>query len=321
MTLLPIAVFFIATALCYGLALPLVRGRKSRENEIFSDGRFRPLVFGPLTRALAGLIPCNAVAKANLKKDLQRAGFYHRHAFEEFASIRNVTSVGWLLLLGTLIVVSTDLDPSTELKLAAVGVFGAILFYGVPALILRSKAKARLQRIQDSLPDALDMLTMCMTGGLPLQRALSRVSGELDATHRDLASELRIVGRHIEAGSLDGALTKFADRVDTPDVQSLTAMVRQTDSQGSSVALAFEQFGDGLRRGMRHRAEERGNKTAIKMLMPLVFCLAPPVYMLLLTPAVMELSNFVVRENEEGGILTPSALGNEESLTDRFNMP
>ena len=323
MELLPMAVFLVVTTLCYAVALPLIRGGKKRNADIFSGGRFRPLLFGPLTHALAGLVPCSALTKATLAKDLRRAGYYHRHAFEEFASLRNASSVGWLLLLGTLIVAAPDMDRSTELKLAAVGIFGAILFYAAPALILRAKGRARLQQIQYSLPDALDMITMCMTGGLPLQRALGRVSTELGATHRELARELRILGRHMETGSLETALTQFADRVDTPDVQALTAMVRQTDTHGSSVAMAFEQFGDGLRRGMRHRAEERGNKTAIKMLLPLVFCLAPPVYMLLLTPAVMELSNFVVQENRPGGVLSPTeTLATEDSMAERFsNLP
>jgi len=317
--MLPLAAFAIITAVFFLLALPLVRGRRKRQGEVFSAGRFRPLWFGPLTQALAGVIPCSASSRAIIDRDLRRAGYYHRYAFAEFAALRNAAALGWMTVIGTLIVVIEKTDGDTDLMLLAVGFFGALLFYGMPALILRAKANGRLQRIQYGLPDALDMITMCMTGGLPLQHALTRVSTEIDATHGDLARELKIVGRHIETGSLDTALDRFAQRIDTPDVQALAAMVRQTDMHGGGVANAFEQFGDGLRQSIRQRAEERGNKTSIKLLLPLVFCLAPPVYMLLLTPAVMELRNFVLRENRPGGILTPASLTAEANTSDRFS--
>ena len=242
-----------------------------------------------------------------MQRDLKRGGYYHRHAFEEFAALRNAAAIGWLLLVG-LLIVAADVERSMALKLLAVGIFGSVLWYGIPALVLRSKANARVQRIGFGLPDALDMLTMCMAGGLPLQRALGYVGTEMRDTHTDLARELRIVWRQMETGTLDGALAQFAQRINAPDVQTLATMVRQTDLHGGSVSAAFEQFGDGLRLSMRQRAEERGNKTSIKLLLPLVFCLAPPVYLLLLTPAAIELSGFVTRENQPGGILTPATL-------------
>jgi tight adherence protein C len=152
------------------------------------------------------------------------------------------------------------------------------------------------------------MITMCMTGGLPLQHSLARVGTELEATHPDLACELRITGRQMDVGSLGQALRQFADRIDTPDVQSLAAMVNQTERQGTSVAAAFHEFADGVRRARRQRAEEHASKTTVKMLLPIVFCLAPPIYMLLLTPAVIELRAFVLQENRPGGVLSQSTL-------------
>jgi len=134
------------------------------------------------------------------------------------------------------------------------------------------------------------------------------------STHPDLAVELGIVGHHMQMGPLDGAIRQFAKRNDTPDVQSLAAMIRQTETQGGSVATAFEEFADNVRLARRQRAEEKGNKMAIKMLFPLVFCLAPPVYLMLLTPAVIELSEFVNRENGVGGALSASPESVAEAL-------
>ena len=311
-----IAAFLGITALCYGVGWGLIRGRRNHDAEVFSGGRRRPLIFGPLTTAMAGVIPCSAAGKAAITRELRRAGCYHRFAWEEFASLRNALIVGWVLLIGTLIVVGTEPGDQMTGRLLIVGVVGVVLLYGLPRLILHSRAGARVQRIQYSLPDALDMITMCMTGGLPLHGALCRVSSELGTTHSDLACELRILGRQMEAGSLDGALRQFADRIDTPDAQALAVLVSQTERQGGSVSAAFHEFADEVRRARRQRAEEQGNKTTVKMLLPLVFCLAPPIYMLLLSPAIIELRSFVVQENRAGGVLSPAALTAEDGAAD-----
>jgi tight adherence protein C len=303
---LAISAFLIVSALVYGLGLLLVCGSRNREAEVLAGGRLRPLVFGPSTKALAGLIPLAARTKAAITKELRQAGYYHRWAFEEFASLRNALVAGWVIFLGTLLVLFTQPGDAASLKLAAAGLTGAVLLYGLPRLVLSSRAKARAERIQYALPDALDMITMCVAGGVPLEQAFHRVGSELGETHPDLACELRILARQTQAGSLDHALKQFASRLDTPDAHSLAALVGQTDRQGNSVARAFQEFADHVRRERRQRAEEAGNKTTVKMLFPLVFCLAPPIYMLLLAPAVIELRSFVLRENRPGGLLNPS---------------
>jgi tight adherence protein C len=151
------------------------------------------------------------------------------------------------------------------------------------------------------------MATMCMSGGVPLQSALMRVSDEMQSIHPDLAFELRVMGRQMEAASLDMAVGQFAARIDAPEVQSLAAILGQTERQGSGVAAAFELFADNVRLNRRQRSEEAGNKTAIKLLFPLVFCLAPPVFLMLLAPAAVELTDFVKRERQPGGAISASA--------------
>ncbi len=312
--LLPLVVFLAVAAFVFAVSWLFVRSGKADRNQVFSGGRRRPLIFGSLTGALAGVIPCTATSREEMTKDLRRAGFYQRFAFEEFAALRNSLIVGWVFLIGSIAVVASGPgsdDPTPAILI--VGAVGSILFFSLPRMILRSKASARLQEIQFGLPDAIDMITMCMSGGLALEHAVTRVSDELVQTHPALACELRIIGRQTAAGSLDGAMRQFADRIDIPDAQSLAAMACQTAQQGNNVANAFEDFSDGVRRGRRQRAEERGNKASIKLLFPLVFCLAPPVYMLLLVPAAMELKSFVLRENGPGGVLSAANEGSTEN--------
>jgi tight adherence protein C len=324
--LLPIAAFVIVTAVLYGVGRLLMRGGRKAAG-VFNGERRRPLMFGPLTAALAGILPWSENRKAKVKKELRQAGYYHRMAFEEFAALRNAMVVGWVLFVAAAMVVLADQPESFKLKVLAGGIAGALLLFGMPRLVLHSQADGRVRRIEYGLPDALDMVGMCMAGGLPLEHAVTRVGNELENTHGDLASEFRILGRQTETNCLDYALDQFADRVGTAEVQSLAALVSQTGKLGGSVAGAFQGFADEVRRTRRQRAEEHGNKTSVKMLFPIVFFLAPPIYMLLLTPAVMELRDFIGRENGPGGILVPAAAvatqydrtkkGTRSPLTDR----
>jgi len=312
--LLPIATFVIVAGLLFLLGLLFIRTGRNGEGEILAGGRARRLTFGPLTVPLAGVLPVSAGSKGNISRDLRRAGFYHRLAYEEFMALRNALVVGWVLLVGTAIVAAPEPAPKWMPAAIACAAVLAVLLFAMPVLLLHAQAKARLQRIQYGLPDALDMITMCMEGGLPLPQVLQRVGHDLATTHADLACELKIIGRQMEAGSLDGALRQFAARIDIPDVQSLAALVGQTEQQGGSVAGALAEFADGVRRAQRQRAEEHGNKTSVKLLFPLVLCLAPPVYILLLTPAIIEMREFVLKENRPGGILTPQSLVAESDV-------
>jgi tight adherence protein C len=292
---------------CCAVMIRLIRAGRNRDDDGGTRGMRRPLLFGSLTAALAGILPCSAPTRAKLTRFLHHAGHYHRHALAEFLALRNTLVVGWVLLAATALVVITDPGDGQALPIGLGGLIVAILLYTLPRLFLEVIGNNRVRRIEESLPDALDMATMCMSGGVPLQSALVRVSDEMQSIHPDLAFELRVVGRQMEAGSLDMAVRQFAARIDAPEVQSLAAILGQTERQGSGVASAFELFADNVRQNRRQRSEEAGNKTAVKLLFPLVFCLAPPVFLMLLAPAAVELTDFVRRERQPGGALSASA--------------
>ncbi|MCO6456394.1 MAG: type II secretion system F family protein [Pirellulaceae bacterium] len=269
----------------------------------------RPLMFGPLTRVLAAILPLQFERREALEQDLRRAGYYHRYAREEYLAMRNVMVVCWTLLVAAAFVVIDEPGSDWGIRIIIGGVFIGILLLSGPRLLLQAQASSRLKRIQYSLPDALDMLTMTMAGGLPLPRAMEHVSREIGSTYPDLSCELGIIRRQTEAGSLDQALREFSKRIDIPDVQSLTALVSQTERLGSNVATAFRDYSDSVRRTQRQRAEERGNRTSVAMILPIVLCLAPPIYILLLGPALMQLRGFVAQEDRAGGVLRPDISG------------
>lgn len=265
----------------------------------------RSLAFGPLTHLLAGILPIHFESEDSLKRELRRAGYYHRYARDEFVAIRNVLVIGWVLLVATTLVVTVNPDQDYFLPIMVVGTVITMLLFAVPRLILQSQAADRLKRVQHSLPDCLDMLNMTMASGMPLQQSLSHVRSEIGKTHPALACELTIVERHMAADSMDSALRRFADRIDLPDVQSLAALISQTERLGSNVTVALQDYSDGVRRSRIQNAEERGNRNSVAMILPIVLCLAPPIYILLLGPALMELRGFISRETRDGGILRP----------------
>ncbi len=301
--LIPIIAFVAVSVLFFVIASVFLHVGKNDEQTLLVGNRQRHLLFGGLTGPLSIAIPTGAGNREKLQRFLRHAGHYHRSALAEYLALRNAAILSWLALVVTFIAVGTEPGDGLLASSLVIGLVGLIVCFALPRLLLESQAKSRLERIEDGLPDALDMITMCMSGGLPLQTALVRVSDELQPSRADLAYELRIVGRQMEAGSLGGALRRFAERIDTPDVQTLSAMIGQTDSQGAGAASAFQDFADTVRLTRRQRAEEQGNKTTFKLLFPLIFCLAPPVYLMLLAPAALELKSFVDRETSDGGLL------------------
>jgi tight adherence protein C len=301
-TLITVGAFVLISLTLYVLGRLIVGGRRNDA----ANAPQRPLALGPLTRPFAASLP--ALADEELPKDLRRAGFYHPLALKEYLAVRNALVWGWLTLCVVAYAAIVRYQPSILLFFFVLSIVILVLCYSVPRLILQAQAAARMQRIQRSLPDGLDMITMVMEGGLPLVSALEHVSREIGTAHPDLACELGIVARHTRARSLDDALRKFADRIDTPDVQSLAALVSYAERLGSNVVGAFREFADSIRRSFRQRAEERGNKASVKLLFPIVLCLAPPVYILLLAPAMLELRNFVIQQNRPGGILSQESV-------------
>jgi len=87
-------------------------------------------------------------------------------------------------------------------------------------------------------------------------------------------------------------------------VKAMTAVVTQSERMGTNVGSALQEYADSMRLNQRQRAEEQGNKRSVQMLFPVALCLAPPVYILLLAPGILELYDFVKRENQQGGILS-----------------
>ena len=165
-----------------------------------------------------------------------------------------------------------------------------LLGYFLPDLWLSWKVGNRQHRIRLGLPDALDLLVVCVEAGLALDQALLRVSQELRIAHPELCEELAIVNAEMRLGKtrLD-ALRDLATRTGVEDLKSLVAMLIQTERFGTSVAQSLRVHSDTLRTKRRQRAEEAAAKVAVKMVPVLVFLIFPALYVVILGPAVITL--------------------------------
>jgi tight adherence protein C len=257
-------------------------------------------VFGDLTDPLAAQLPLLGSTPDSLNKDLRRAGYYKPSARSEFLALRNVLAIMCVLFTG---ITAVMVGPERTDLLATILVWGfgaAALAYVLPWLFLKSQVRARLDRIRRGLPDAFDMLTMCLSGGLGINDSLANVSREIYSAHPDLGTELEIVRRQAEMGSLGEAFRQFADRIDIPETAALKGLIHQTERLGSNVVQAVKDFADDIRLRQRQTADERASKAGIKLLFPLVLCLAPATLIILWGPALLELRHFFRTFNAGG---------------------
>ncbi len=261
---------------------------------------------GPWMTTLANVVPLRSSARDSLKKELVRAGYYRPATLNHFLGTRNMVTMSWILFVAVVLVVMPDHHRIYQSQCIWGGLVVTLLLFGLPRIILSGQANGRSRRIEKALPDALDMITMTVAGGVSMRDAMRHVRSEMQMSHRDLADELRIIEKQADAGTLANALDRFAQRVDLPDVTGLAALIKQNDRLGGQVVDTLRTYSDDVRQKRRQLAEESGNKASIKLLLPVIFCLAPPIYILLLGPAVIELRDFMTRENEVGGVLRQS---------------
>lgn len=168
----------------------------------------------------------------------------------------------------------------------------AIVGYMVPDFWLTMQQGKRKERIRKSMPDAMDLLVICVDAGLGLDQALLRVGAELELSHKDISQEFAQVNLAQRAGQsrLD-AWQSLADRTKIEELQQFTSMLTQTDRFGTPLTKALGRFSEELRLHRRQKAEEAAVKSKIKIIFPLVLCIFPCIFIVLLAPALLLVIN------------------------------
>lgn len=187
-------------------------------------------------------------------------------------------------LLG--VVGGTFITQNTAFWCLALGALGYLL----PDIWLTRAVKKRKKRIQKGIPDAIDLLVICVEAGLGLDQALLRVGQELAISYPELNEEFSQINLEQRAGKprLD-AWQGLADRTQLPEFIALVTMLQQTDRFGTPIVRALSRYSEEIRMERRHRAEEAAAKTKVKILFPLVLFIFPCLFIVLLGPAVLSI--------------------------------
>lgn len=242
-----------------------------------------------LARPLARLsVPKEGWENSLLRTRFIHAGWRQPEAIPLYFAIKTLLVVGLPLALWTALAGHVDAGHQGQFRAA---LFGAALagFY-LPDLALRYKVKLRQREIFESFPDSLDLIMVCVEAGLGLDAAILRVVEEMRTARPAMSEEYELLTLELRAGlPREKALRNLAARTGVEDVSMLVAMLIQADRFGTSVADSLRVHSDMLRTKRHMLAEERAAKIGTKILFPMIFCIFPSLFVVLLGPASIQI--------------------------------
>jgi tight adherence protein C len=226
------------------------------------------------------------LGKIRLK--LLNAGFRQEQAVAVFYGIKVIAMLVAVAVAAPFLVMKFGM---TMTALACTAGVGGIGFY-LPDFLVDSRRKKRAESIFLALPDALDLMVVCVEAGLGLDAAMRRVTIELAQSSQVLCEEFAIANFQIQMGrARRDVLRDLGTRTGVEDVRALAAVVIQAEKFGSSVGAALRVQSDAMRLRRRQLAEERAAKTAVKIMIPLVLFIFPGVFVVLVGPAGIQLAS------------------------------
>lgn len=257
------------------------RRRKEAKDENATVGGMLKAAAPALSKAIQ---PKNELEENQLKVDLANAGFSSPHAPAIYLSLKMLSMGVFFLLGGGIGVVLKGL--TTDAAYMTIGAAG-VGFY-LPVLVLRVMVSFRQEAIFLSMPDALDLLVVCVEAGLGLDAAMRRVTEELNESAPELCQELAACNMQMQMGRpRREVLHDLGVRTGVDDVKTLVAIMIQAEKFGSSIATALRVQSDSMRTKRRQMAEEQAQKTAVKIIFPLVLFIFPGIFVVLVGPAAI----------------------------------
>jgi len=314
-TVIVLAAVFLGVFGIFGLiALLLNRGRGAsstarlspgkgeqtflpQQQDVLSERRKRQLkkeMVARVLKPLAGITRLLGGSQSQLRQLLVHAGIRHKGAPELFLGAKTTMALALPTAVAAGLLwwwTSRDkpLNPQYLLMFCTGGIAVGLL---LPNMWLRRKAKSRMQKIRLALPDALDLLVVCIEAGLGLDAALIRIARESQDVAPELSEELTLLNLEVSAGKpREECLRNLGLRTGVDEVKSLTARIVQAVKFGTNLAQSLRIHSDSLRQRRRQMAEEAGAKTTIKLIFPLVFFIFPAIFVVILGPAAVKVAN------------------------------
>ncbi len=222
------------------------------------------------------------------REKLDSAGFRSENAPAMLNSLKLILAItGFVIGGGTNMLVFGLTINSLIYTIICTGVF---MF--IPEVILGLISKSRKEKVFLGLPDALDLMVVCVEAGLGLDQAMRKVSEELSQAHPVIAEEFDICNKQLQMGrKRDAVLTDLGDRNGVDDLKTLASIMIQVDRFGTSIGTALRTQSDTMRVRRRQIAEEKAAKTAVKLIFPLVLFIFPGIFVVLVGPAAITMVN------------------------------
>jgi tight adherence protein C len=256
---------------------PAARARKQRTSRV-----------GLVGRMLTGIGQYGPEGDRSLSRRLAVAGFRGPNAAKVFLGARTVISVGPALLF--LVPAVSAGDPLGHAL--AVPLFVWLGGHMLANLLLKRRARIRASQITKALPDALDLMVVCLEAGLGLNATIAKVGDERSTIEDILGDEFAQVALELRNGrTREEALRALGQRNGSDDLKALVALIIQSDRLGASLARTLRTHSDLLRTKRRQRAEEAARKLPIKMLFPLASLILPALFIVTTGPALLTLAN------------------------------
>jgi tight adherence protein C len=239
------------------------------------------------------LRPSDEAELGKVRLKLLNAGFRQEQAVTVFSGIKVIGLLAGLAVAVPAAILHSGMT-QTALSMAVAG--GALGFY-LPDFVVGRKVKMRAESIFLGLPDALDLMVVCVEAGLGLDAAMRRVTGELAQSSPVLCEELAIANFQLQMGRpRKDVLRDLGTRTGVEDVRALAAVIIQAERFGTSVGSALRVQSDAMRLRRRHLAEERAAKTAVKIMIPLILFIFPGVFVVLVGPAGIQMYETMIKK-------------------------
>ena len=251
-----------------------------------SDAEGSPGLAVRVLRRIGEKVPVSPEDVSFTRRLLFGAGYREDSALPIYYGLR-VLSLILFVLIG--IFGREYVTQNPTLRIVFLGGCGFAGFF-VPGLILDFLITKRQECLRLSLPDALDMMVICVEAGLGLDQAVQKVSEELAITHPEICEELGVITLEMRAGKRRAeALRNLADRTGEPELRKLVAILIQTDRFGTSIAESLRTHSDFMRIRRRQEAEERAGKVGVKLVFPIFFCILPAMLIVVAGPGILQI--------------------------------
>jgi tight adherence protein C len=244
------------------------------------------LMFHELVKKLGTMMPVNPKEAGVIQRRFGRAGIRNPNAMKYLYGSKALLGVG-LPLLMSLAVANSAAEPTH--KMMAILAAAAMGFFG-PNEYVRQRSKKRQKEIRRGLPNALDLLVVCVESGLGLDQAVVQVAKDLDHAHPEISEEFALVNYELKAGKrrID-ALRNLGERTAVDDLKKLVAVLIQADRFGTGVAQSLRAHADFMRVQARQVCEEKAAKLGVKLVFPIFFCILPSLFVVTVGPMVVKI--------------------------------